>query len=385
MTNPLLSFLKEIIWFFFAGGLLADIAEIRRFYRGGGAEIIFFYKSGIDEQWLGSTAKATKTQIPSAVVINSRKALAHQHKDSNVFLLSIFSIVFLRCRVFVSTSTLAFYLIPPRTKHIVNMPHSLVSLHVIYDKNAFNGYNVFFCCGKHHIEEINALDKFAHRKLRSAIPVGYGKFDYLIAKYEAFKEATRVNTQSKKHILLAPSWGGGNILDTIGQELISGLLANGYRVTVRPHPMQLNSPKVKALTELNFGNRNFSLEDPNQEQLSLFAADLMISDYSGVAYEYAFLRERPVIFLDMPHKVGNPHWEHLGIAPIELAFRNRIGEVLAMDDIDAISLAVSHVLSNVGDYRDGIIAARKDLVFNYGNCSRSAVHVLQTLVSKGCN
>ena len=36
--------------------------------------------------------------------------------------------------------------------------------------------------------------------------------------------------------------------------------------------------------------------------MSLYQSDLMISDWSGVAFEYAFAFNKPVIFCDVPKK-----------------------------------------------------------------------------------
>ena len=57
------------------------------------------------------------------------------------------------------------------------------------------------------------------------------------------------------------------------------------------------------------------------------AADLMISDWSGAALEYAFGIERPVLFLDVARKINNPRYVDLGIEPIEARMREQIGAV----------------------------------------------------------
>ena len=43
----------------------------------------------------------------------------------------------------------------------------------------------------------------------------------------------------------------------------------------------------------------------------------MISDWSGVAIEYAFAFEKPVLFIDTPQKINNPDCYQIDIVPLE--------------------------------------------------------------------
>ncbi len=44
---------------------------------------------------------------------------------------------------------------------------------------------------------------------------------------------------------------------------------------------------------------------------SLLRADVLICDISGIALEYVFGTERPVLFLDVPLKIHNPRFKEL--------------------------------------------------------------------------
>ena len=44
----------------------------------------------------------------------------------------------------------------------------------------------------------------------------------------------------------------------------------------------------------------------------------MISDWSGVAIEYAFSLEKPVLYIDVPQKIFNPNFDEIGIVPMEI-------------------------------------------------------------------
>ena len=49
---------------------------------------------------------------------------------------------------------------------------------------------------------------------------------------------------------------------------------------------------------------------------SLLASDVMISDWSGAALEYAFGLEKPVLFIDMPKKINNPEHDRIDCPPL---------------------------------------------------------------------
>ncbi len=55
-------------------------------------------------------------------------------------------------------------------------------------------------------------------------------------------------------------------------------------------------------------DRRFQLETNIATNDSFCAADLMISDWSGAALEFAFATERPGLFVDVPRKVNNPDY-----------------------------------------------------------------------------
>ena len=65
----------------------------------------------------------------------------------------------------------------------------------------------------------------------------------------------------------------------------------------------------------------FSFERDIVGDESLYSSDIMISDWSGVALEYAFALKKPVIFCDLPRKINNKNYLELEIDPIEVSIR----------------------------------------------------------------
>ncbi len=73
----------------------------------------------------------------------------------------------------------------------------------------------------------------------------------------------------------------------------------------------------------------FIYEEDVAGQDSLHNSDVMISDWSGAALDYAFGLNKPVIFVDVPRKVNNPDYKELDIEPFEAQIREKIGTIVS--------------------------------------------------------
>ncbi len=48
---------------------------------------------------------------------------------------------------------------------------------------------------------------------------------------------------------------------------------------------------------------------------SIFDSDTVISDWSGTAYEFVMVTEKPCVFIDTPPKINNPDYGKITVAP----------------------------------------------------------------------
>tara|TARA_Y200000002_G_scaffold131739_1_gene108527 strand:+ start:10376 stop:11515 length:1140 start_codon:yes stop_codon:yes gene_type:complete len=212
--------------------------------------------------------------------------------------------------------------------HYLYVQHSLVSLHAIYRHGAFDHYDTICAAGPHHVEEIKAIELKYGLSKKNIIKLGYSRLDNLI------KAKNYYSLNSKKHdtkiILIAPSWGPNGIIESgLGKNLIHKLLGLGYKVILRPHPQtyKFAREKVNEIKNENQQNSLFTFEESISGQESLIKSDIMISDWSGVAIEYAFAFKKPIIFCDVPRKINNPNHQDIKIEPVEVSLREKIGVI----------------------------------------------------------
>ena len=75
------------------------------------------------------------------------------------------------------------------------------------------------------------------------------------------------------------------------------LIQTGWHIVIRPHPQSIVSEKEmldglkqkNSQIEWNFDNDNFNI---------LNRADLLISDFSGVIYDFSLIFNKPIIYAD---------------------------------------------------------------------------------------
>ena len=257
----------------------------------------------------------------------------------------------------------------------VHMPHSFSSLHMIYPENAFDGYNVLFAVGPHHIKEFQKLSELHSLDHRQAFPCGYDKTGIYKTDYQ-------YNADEKKHVLLAPSWGKGNILEKIGIELIEAMLDQGYVVTLRPHPAFFieSNPFLTKLKPLL--SSEFRIEDSREASEALSSADLIISDYSGIVQEFFYMAPRPTLFVDVEKKEMNPHWRSVEITPLELNCRGKMGPIVEADTKDIIR-NVERVFEHREQWMESAQDFETEYLFKTDCAVSSATHIENLLREKG--
>jgi len=268
--------------------------------------------------------------------------------------------------------------------HYVYVFHSMVSTHTIYRKGAFDHYDSIFCVGPHHVKEISATESVYDLNHKNLIQYGYGLLDSLQAK-KSTKQQEMHTKNGRKKILIAPSWGKQNLLETVGMDLVKILLDAGYHVTVRPHPMTMkkSSKIIKKIREKFEGSADFILETNTSSFDQLFSSYAIISDWSGIGFEYAFVCERPVIYVDVPRKNNNPDYNKIPYEPLESSIRNLIGKVISPNELESIPKIIESTYENIDLFKTKVKEIRNETVFNFGQSGiKGAQEIVKILDEK---
>ena len=268
----------------------------------------------------------------------------------------------------------------PRCRHYSYIFHSPVSTHMIYQPGAFDHYDSIFCVGPHHEGEIRRREEMRGDPPKQLFRHGYGRLDDLMAKVPAVVSGSG---DEPTHVLVAPSWGPNGIFETVGVVLLKTLLDAGYRVTARPHPqtLKLAGDCIAEIRNTFSNNSNFCLETDMGAKESFYRSDVMVCDWSGAALDYAFGLLKPVIFIDMPRKVNNPDYQALGIDPLEVTIRSRIGKIFDPKDFSGLPAAITEMKRNAAAIVETIRGERSRWIYNLGDSAGVAAGELVRLAT----
>ena len=268
--------------------------------------------------------------------------------------------------------------------HYVYIFHSIVSTHTVYRKGAFDHFDSIFCAGSHHIEEITSTESVYNLNHKNLVEYGYGLLDKL-QKNKPLENQKNYTKDEKKKIIIAPSWGKKGLLETKGIELVKILLDAGYNVTVRPHPMTISKwpKKIKAIRNEFDDEPNFEMETDISSFESIYSAYGLISDWSGIAIEYAFACEMPVFYIDVPQKINNSSYNKILCNPLESYIRNLIGKIISPNDLASLPKVIESTYEERNNFKIMIQEVRNKTIFNLGQSGiKGAQEILKILDGK---
>ena len=268
--------------------------------------------------------------------------------------------------------------------HYIYTFHSMNSTHMEFQKGAFDEFDSIFCVGQYQVQELRATEQLYNLKQKNLVECGYGLLDKLIKLRSSFPTKKNLLKNNKKNILIAPSWGKQNLLESSGVELVQILLDAGYHVTVRPHPMTFKkSPKIiKQILEKFEKNTDFLLDTNTSSFEQLFSSYALITDWSGIGYEYAFVCERPVIYVDVPKKAHNKEYEKIELIPFEISIRDKIGEIISVQNIETIPERIEFLYSRDNNFENKVQKIRNDAIFNIGESGKVTANEIIRIISE---
>lgn len=238
--------------------------------------------------------------------------------------------------------------------------HSMFSMNIIYNHNAFSNYDTILCANKIHAYEVKHYF-FSNSKVKF-INLGYPKIDEIKKEYNNKK-----NNSVIKSILIAPSWGNEFENYNVYKILILQLIEQGFLINFRPHPATIKYFK-KYLDEIySIFNKykNFKYSHKKNNLKDYLENDLIITDWSGSAVEFALATKKRCIFLETTQKVRNKNFSNYeNLKSLEIIFKKEVSECFSLKNFSEILLKIN---SNeyLRQYEKKIDLFRKKYLFNF--------------------
>ena len=177
-------------------------------------------------------------------------------------------------------------------KYYVHIFHTVNDV-LLYKMFGTDYYDALLLSGDYQIEQIRQLEKKRDITPKELVVVGQPFMDTLLSRKTSPQE-----TSGKTTVLLAPSWGESGILRKYGDSLIDELIATGYEIIIRPHPQSYKSEAdLMDKLQKKYSDIEWNRDTDNFDVLQ--RADILISDFSGVFFDFSLVFDKPIIYTDI--------------------------------------------------------------------------------------
>ena len=260
--------------------------------------------------------------------------------------------------------------------HIVHAPIDIFT----YRKFAFDYFDSVFCSGPHQIEGITKLEQKRGTDTKQLLETGLTYYDVMIDEIKEYGEIKK----QRPVVLVAPTWKEYSILNRFGIDFFDSLLKDDtYDVILRPHPQTYVSfPKLISAIEAKYkDNPRMSIDRKSLGTESMIKADLMISDLSGVIWDFVFLYSKPVLLLKTDFEsIEGFEGSELDYQMWEMRERSMAGKIFDKNDIDDISVIVKDLIDNPPMMQ--LEELKKQSVYNLGKAGEIAANQIIDIVNK---
>lgn len=259
-----------------------------------------------------------------------------------------------------------------RVGHYCHIPHALgESLFV--RPFAYDHFDSVLCCGPILRGNIRKIEFVRKARAKDLYETGVPHYDVLLQSANPARDP-----EGEPTVLVAPSWGPLSLFAAFGTEFLEALVSR-FRVLVRPHPqMRVSQPDLW----------NEVLRIPGVEPdtsttpaSAMSRADVLLSDFSGIVHEFAFLYRKPVFYLDHDVDLGGMEGQLIG-GRSEL--RDRCREFLIpvrARDLDRLSDRIQEVLTARRGLSREILRVRDETVFHVGRAAPVAAHQIEGILA----
>ncbi len=265
-----------------------------------------------------------------------------------------------------------------KSKHVKEYVHILHSTSdpLAYNLFAFDAFDTIFTVGNYQHKHFRQLEALRGTEEKQLEDIGLLFFDTMKQRREALPVES---VQEQKCILIAPTWGAKGLLAQHGSRVIEPLVEQGYRVILRPHPQSfiVEPELIDSVCEPFLQNKLFELDRAPDNFESLSRADLLISEFSGIIFDFAFIFEKPVLAvkIDLDHRPLDSFdlpqaswWEFDTIA--------KIGALIDVEELAEIETLANKVM-NDATVRESIKEIKASELAHFGHSAIAVADKLQ--------
>jgi len=176
---------------------------------------------------------------------------------------------------------------------------------------------------------------------------------------------------------VAPSWGACSLLNRFGETLLDSLIATNFDITLRPHPQSFISekPLMERLQAKYPESKHFHWNRDADNFDILNVSDILISDFSGVLFDYAFVFGKPVIYVGGSPDIQMTDEAWLDDSNRTLVILTNLGKELKEVDIPSVGKMITELIGS-DKYAASIKSTRDTYWQNQGHAAEAVADYL---------
>ena len=237
-------------------------------------------------------------------------------------------------------------------------------------------YDAILTSGKFQEDEVRALEKMRNLPAKELYRAGIPYMDEMLKRAKTYER----KQGDVPTVLLAPTWGEYGLLNRYGEELIRSLVDTGYNIVIRPHPQSFTADKdiIDGLMSKFPESDKLHWNRDNDNFEVLRRADVLISDFSGIIFDYALVFQRGVIYTDVSYDKApfDAWWLDEELWTFETL--PKIGRLLTPDNLSSLKEMIDTMLHDPS-YQTAIAEARAE---TWANIGRSAELIADYMIDK---
>ncbi|MBQ9900888.1 MAG: CDP-glycerol glycerophosphotransferase family protein [Clostridia bacterium] len=253
--------------------------------------------------------------------------------------------------------------------HILHAANDVIA----YRMFGIDYYDAVMVSGEYQKKQVRLMEEMRHLPAKELPLIGLPHMDMLRKRLLESKDSA----DHPVTVLLAPSWGASSILNRFGEKMIDALLKTGYHIIIRPHPQSYESEKamLDGLMDKYPAGDKLEWDSSNDNFEVLQRSDILISDYSGVIFDFSLVFDKPVIYADTSFDKGPYDAWWLEDEMWTFSTLPKIGRQLTQDNFEKIGELIASSLSDseLAKARDN---AREETWANIGRAAEFAVDYL---------
>ena len=289
----------------------------------------------------------------------------------------------IKAKIVVSTTPQLDVYMLKRSKHVgkyVHLFHAPADIGM-YEMYAFDNYDVMLCTGAYQKVALRSIEKNRHEKAKELLDTGCTYYDYMLEELKKLPQ----KPDDGLTVLYAPAWGERSSVVKYGTAVIDRLAEAGIRVIFRPHPQMYVSDKetIAAVEEKIKNNPLIELDRNRTAAASMARSHAMVTDISGVIFDYALLFEKPIFLVNAEYNLGGYDVIDIDGGKVWDVDKSReITRIIKPEEIQNLASIVKAEIGNADAYRDKIRKIKDEEIYNFGHAGEAAAAQLVEMLKK---